>query len=170
MSDLIVHAAQRIVQHDNRDIPCLIGKNGVISAGDKREGDGKSPLGRWAIRSVLLRPDRIDPPPGLTLPWRWIRRDDGWSDGNDDPAYNRPVRHPHPFSAESLWRDDDAYDVIVILAHNDAPPRPAMGSAIFFHVASEGKTHTEGCIAIAKAAMLTLLPRLRPGDAVEIRV
>lgn len=169
MSDLIVHAAQQILQHDGRSIACLIGKSGLIPAADKREGDGKSPLGRWPIRCLLLRPDRVALPEGLKLPWRWIRPDDGWSDGVGDPAYNRPVRHPHGFSAEALWRDDDAYDVIVVLAHNDAPPMPGMGSAIFFHLASEGKSFTEGCIAIPKAEMLALLPRLRPGDAVEIR-
>ena len=38
------------------------------------------------------------------MPWRWLRPDDGWSDDAADPAYNRPVRHPHPYSAEWLWR------------------------------------------------------------------
>jgi L,D-peptidoglycan transpeptidase YkuD (ErfK/YbiS/YcfS/YnhG family) len=104
---------------------------------------------------------------GLKLPWRWIHPDDGWSDGVDDPAYNRPVRHPHGFSAERLWRDDGLYDVIVTLGHNDAPPVPGAGSAIFWHCWRDGAV-TEGCVAIAKEELLRLLPGLTPMQAIEI--
>jgi L,D-peptidoglycan transpeptidase YkuD (ErfK/YbiS/YcfS/YnhG family) len=95
-----------------------------------------------------------------------VREGDGWSDDPADPAYNRPVHLPRPFSAESLLREDDAYDVIVILGHNDAPPVPGQGSAIFLHL-SEGRP-TAGCIAIDRGDMLKLLPMLAPGDTVEI--
>lgn len=147
-------------------IPCTIGRSGACPAADKREGDGRTPLGRWPVRAVLFRPDRAAPPAGLRLPWRWVRAADGWSDGAGDPEYNRPVRHPHGYSAERLERDDGLYDVIVILGHNDAPPEPDMGSAIFLHC-SEGRP-TEGCVAIDKAALLALLPELAPGDVVDI--
>lgn len=160
MSDIIVDAASP---------PYLIGRAGTIAAEAKREGDGASPRGRWPIRCVLLRPDRVALPQGLALPWRWLRPDDGWSDDPADPAYNRPVRHPHGFSAERLWRDDSAYDVILVLGHNDAPPVRGAGSAIFVHVADPAATHTEGCVAIPKDKLLALLPTLRPGDAVIFR-
>jgi len=164
VSDLVVDTAARRIG----DIPCLIGRSGTIAADAKREGDGATPLGRWPIRCVLLRPDRIALPPDLRLPWRWLRPDDGWSDDPADAAYNRPVRHPYGCSAERLWRDDSAYDVIVILGHNDMPPVPGYGSAIFFHLVAPGATHTEGCIAVNREAMLGLLPVLRPGDAMLI--
>ena len=67
---------------------------------------------------------------------------------------------PHPFSAERLWRDDAHYDAVMILGHNDRPPVPGMGSAIFLHVARPGLLPTEGCVAIEPAAMRRLLPRL----------
>jgi len=156
----MLHAADRA-------IPCSIGKGGLVAAADKTEGDGASPIGLWTLRGVLLRPDRVTLPVGLRLPWRWIRPSDGWSDGMDDPAYNRPVRHPHPYSAERLWREDELYDVIVVLGHNDAPAVAGAGSAIFWHC-WRGGAATEGCVAIEKAAMLELLPRLVPGDALEI--
>lgn len=146
-------------------MPCTIGRGGACAAGEKREGDGCTPIGRWPVRAVLLRPGKVDPLP-LTLPWRWIRPDDGWSDDPADPAYNRPVRLPRTFSAESLIRGDDAYDIIVILGHNDAPPQPGKGSAIFLHL-SEGRP-TAGCVAVDRADMLRLLPQLTPGDAMEI--
>ena len=144
---------------------CTIGRSGACLAEAKREGDGCTPLGIWPIRGVLLRPGKVVVT-GLRLPWRWVRSGDGWSDDPADPAYNRPVRLPRAFSAESLIRADDAYDVIVILGHNDAPPVPGRGSAIFFHL-SEGRP-TAGCIAVDRADMLRLLPLLAPGDRMEI--
>ena len=146
-------------------MPCAIGRSGVCAASDKREGDGCTPLGVWPIQGVLLRPGRIDPA-GIRLPWRWVRAGDGWSDDPADPAYNRPVRLPRAFSAENLIRADDAYDVIVILGHNDRPPVPGQGSAIFFHL-SEGRP-TAGCVAVERGDMVQLLPLLEPGDAMEI--
>jgi L,D-peptidoglycan transpeptidase YkuD (ErfK/YbiS/YcfS/YnhG family) len=137
----------------------------TCAAADKREGDGCTPLGLWPIRGVLLRPGKVDAV-AIRLPWRWIRPGDGWSDDPADPAYNRPVRLPRGFSAESLIRTDDAYDIIVVLGHNDTPPVPEQGSAIFFHL-SEGRP-TAGCVAIERNDMLRLLPLLAPGDGMEI--
>jgi L,D-peptidoglycan transpeptidase YkuD (ErfK/YbiS/YcfS/YnhG family) len=65
-----------------------------------------------------------------------------------------------------LWRNDEAYDVIVVLGQNDAPPVPGAGSAIFFHL-YEGRP-TAGCIAVDRADMVRLLPLLQPGDGMEI--
>lgn len=146
-------------------IACTIGRGGACPAADKREGDGCTPIGTWPIRGVLLRPGKVAVT-GIRLPWRWVRANDGWSDDIADPAYNRPVRLPRAFSAEDLIRSDDAYDVIVVLGHNDAPPVPGQGSAIFFHL-SEGRP-TAGCVAAERADMLRLLPLLSPGDAMEI--
>ncbi len=166
MTTLSVDATARTLTAFGRTIPCAIGRNGAIPATDKREGDGMTPLGSWPVRALLLRPDRIEPH-ALGLPWRWLRPDDGWSDDPADPGYNRPIRHPHPFSAEHLWRDDGLYDAIVTLGHNDAPPVAELGSAIFLHIWNEGQA-TEGCVAVPKQELLALLPRLAPGDRIDI--
>ena len=163
-----VNAAARTLTAGGVTIGCTIGRGGACAAADKREGDGRTPLGAWPVRAVLLRRDRVALPAGLMLPWRWIGRQDGWSDDVRDPAYNRPVTHPHAYGAERLWRDDGLYDVIVVLGHNDAPPVPGMGSAIFLHC-RDGDRATEGCVAVARGDLLTLLPGVRAGDAVEIR-
>lgn len=168
MSEILVDTCQRRLRFAELDLACTIGKGGAVAAEAKREGDGATPLGLWPVRCVLLRPDRPLRNLRLRLPRRWIRPDDGWSDGASDPAYNRPVRHPHAYSAERLWREDAAYDAIVVLGHNDAPPVPGMGSAIFFHVAPPGRDFTEGCVAIAGTDMEALLPRLAPGDMMRI--
>jgi L,D-peptidoglycan transpeptidase YkuD (ErfK/YbiS/YcfS/YnhG family) len=155
-----------LLRFDDSIVPCQLGRSGTCNAAEKREGDGCTPLGLWPIRAALLRPDRGFRPPA-TLPWRWIRPSDGWSDDPRDPAYNRAVRHPHPFSAERMWRDDSLYDAVLVLGHNDDPPRPGMGSAIFLHL--RGERPTEGCVAIDPAAMQRLLDRLPPDAALLIR-
>jgi len=164
---LVVDGKAGLLHVAHRAIPCSIGKGGLIAAADKREGDGATPIGAWPLRGILLRPDRVTSPSGLQLPWRWIRPDDGWSDATADPVYNRPVRHPHGFSAERLWREDGLYDVIVVLGHNDAPVVPGAGSAIFWHCWREGAA-TEGCVAIARQELLALLPALRTDDLLRI--
>ncbi|WP_304171306.1 L,D-transpeptidase [Phenylobacterium aquaticum] len=152
---------------DGRQTRCALGKGGVKTAADKHEGDGASPLGTWALRRILYRPDR-GPPPLTALPAQAIGPDDGWCDAPADPAYNTPVRLPYPASAEHLWREDHVYDLIGILAYNDDPPVPGKGSAIFLHIARDGYTPTEGCVALVREDLLELLKKARPGDAVAI--
>lgn len=151
---------------------CVIGKGGLIAACDKREGDGASPVGEWPVRAALLRPDRIGREHLTAIPWRWIRQSDGWSDDPVDPAYNRPVHLPRHTSHERLTREDQAYDVIIVLGHNDAPPEPGMGSAIFFHqwvIGENGAPKaTEGCVAIAPEDMRAVLGKLHAGMALRL--
>ena len=151
-----------------RTTRCALGRSGVIEAADKREGDGKSPLGVWTIRRVLYRPDKGERPK-TQLPTRALERDDGWCDAPGDPAYNRAVKLPHPASAEHMWREDDVYDLVCILAHNDDPPVSPLGSAIFLHLAKPDYSPTEGCIALSRPDMLELLSLAQIGDAVEIK-
>jgi L,D-peptidoglycan transpeptidase YkuD (ErfK/YbiS/YcfS/YnhG family) len=151
-----------------RKVRCALGPGGVAPAAEKREGDGASPAGVWPIRLVLYRPDR-GPAPRTALPAAAIEPDDGWCDDPDDPAYNRPVKLPYPASAEQMWREDHLYDLVVVLGHNDDPPAPGLGSAIFLHLASPDYAPTHGCIAVAREDLEALLVRAQPGDAVEIR-
>ncbi len=145
-----------------------LGKGGVVPAAEKREGDGATPLGHWSLDGLLLRADRV-PAPRTALPWRWLSPSDGWCDAVADPAYNRPVSHPHPTSAERLWRDDHAYDVILVLGYNRRPVVPGAGSAIFWHVAQPDWRPTEGCVAMEREPLVALLPRLAPDMQLEIR-
>ncbi len=151
-----------------RKVRCALGKTGVKPAADKREGDLASPLGVWPIRRVLYRPDK-GPAPLTALPAAPISPDDGWCDAPDDPDYNRPVKLPHPRSFERMWRDDDLYDLLLVLGHNDDPVVPDLGSAIFLHLARPGYSPTQGCVALARADVEALLAVAKPGDAVEIR-
>lgn len=147
---------------------CAIGRSGVIAAASKREGDGATPAGAWPVRRLLYRADRLSHPP-TKLPASPIDESDGWCDAPDDPRYNQLVTLPCAASHERMWRDDDLYDLVVVLGHNDAPVRPGMGSAIFLHCAHPDFAPTEGCVALEKAALLAVLADAGPGDRVVVR-
>jgi L,D-peptidoglycan transpeptidase YkuD (ErfK/YbiS/YcfS/YnhG family) len=149
-------------------VKAALGKGGVKLAADKREGDGASPIGAWALRRVLYRPDK-GPLPTTGLSVEAINREDGWCDAPSDPAYNRPVTLPHRTSAERMWRDDGLYDLVVVLGHNDDPVIPGAGSAIFLHLARPDYGPTEGCVALARKDLEALLAAAAPGDVLEIR-
>lgn len=133
---------------------CALGRGGL--GDDKREGDGATPIGRFPLRRVLFRPDRLAAPP-TALPVAPLRADDGWCDDPGDGRYNTPVRLPCPARHEVLWRDDGLYDLIVVVGYNDDPPVAGRGSAIFIHVATADYAPTGGCVALALADLLSLV-------------
>lgn len=152
---------------------CAIGKGGIRAV--KREGDGATPTGRFPLRRIFYRADRLAAPAGCA-DCLAIREDQGWSDDPADPAhYNRLVTLPYPGSHERLTREDGVYDVVVELGYNDDPPVPGLGSAIFLHVARPDYSGTEGCIALALPDLLAVLQHTGgaadlcvPGDLSEI--
>ena len=137
-------------------IPCLVGKAGLIAESDKREGDMATPVGDWPLRRVYYRPDRVALP-ATSLPSIALTPAMGWCDDPGDANYNMPVELPFNASHERLWREDGLYDFIVVLGHNDSPPRPFLGSAVFLHLYEQDTPHTAGCVAIAKDDMVALL-------------
>ena len=142
---------------DGRRLRCAIGKGGIRH--DKHEGDGATPVGRFPLRRVFFRSDRLSTPDGChdAIP---IRPDHGWSDDPADPAsYNRLVTLPYSGSHERLMRDDAVYDIVVELGYNDDPPVPGRGSAIFMHVARDDYSGTEGCVALALPDLRALLAK-----------
>ncbi len=147
---------------------CAVGRSGVTPACDKREGDGATPAGDWLIRRAFYRPDR-QPAPKTRLVCDPLRPDDGWCDDPTDAAYNRPVRRPYAARHEVMWRDDGLYDLIVVLSHNDDPPVPGAGSAVFLHCAAPDFAPTEGCVAVQVDVLAALLEQLAPGDVLRVR-
>jgi L,D-peptidoglycan transpeptidase YkuD (ErfK/YbiS/YcfS/YnhG family) len=142
--------------------PCALGRSGMTRL--KREGDGATPSGRFAVREVLYRADR-GCRPRTRRPVRSIRRNYGWCDAVGDRNYNRMVLHPYPASAEHLWREDTLYDLVAVLDYNVRPRVQGRGSAIFLHVARTGLRPTEGCIALRRFSLELILASIG-GDAV----
>ncbi len=138
--------------------PCLLGKNGRTH--QKREGDGKSPVGCWKLEKLNYRPDKIGKPRSL-LSSRGLKKSDGWCDAKGHRNYNRAVKLPLSASHEELWRQDEAYDLMVTTNQNQRPRRQGGGSAIFLHVIRKGATGTEGCIALSEKHLRIVLANCR---------
>jgi len=146
---------------------CLVGRSGLIAAKLKREGDMATPVGRWPLRRVYFRPDRIAPPE-TGLQAVALHEMAGWCDDPGHPSYNRMVERPFAASHERMWRDDSLYDLVVELGYNDAPPLAGHGSAIFLHLREPQTTHTAGCVAVARDDMITLLAEAGPATVLCI--
>jgi L,D-peptidoglycan transpeptidase YkuD (ErfK/YbiS/YcfS/YnhG family) len=162
--NLIVDPSGSAVWGGSR-LRCALGRGGVRR--DKREGDGATPVGSWAMRRLLYRADRIGRP-DTALPSSVIRQDDGWCDAPQDENYNLPVWLPYAASAETLYRQDGVYDLVVPLGYNDAPVVAGAGSAIFLHLARPDFGATEGCVALALADFLTVLREADTGSQVIV--
>jgi L,D-peptidoglycan transpeptidase YkuD (ErfK/YbiS/YcfS/YnhG family) len=152
---------------EQRCYRCALGRGGVRA--DKREGDGATPVGQFPFRRLLYRPDRLARP-ATGLPIIEIKPEDGWCDDPSDGAYNQAVPLPYPASAENLWRDDHLYDLVVIMGHNDDPVVPGLGSAVFMHIASPDYGPTEGCVALARDDLLSLLRDLDSDSQILIKI
>ena len=151
--------ARALLQAGNLVAPAAIGSRSLTRF--PREGDRATPAGAFPLLTVLYRPDRTSRP-HTTLPVRPLRPDDGWCDAPFHPAYNRPVHHPFPASAEELWREDGIYDIIVVLDFNVRRRVQGRGSAIFFHLARPDFSPTLGCIAIPERQMRLILAMSGP--------
>lgn len=149
--------------YKNDVFDCHVGRNDLIDAECKREGDGATPRGDFPMRGLFYRPDRIgyDQLSSITIfkpiP---LEKNDGWCDFPEAPEYNQMIKLPHSARHEELWRQDGLYDVIVPLGYNDDPVIRGKGSAIFLHCTEANKPFTEGCLALDKDDLLSLLRNL----------
>jgi L,D-peptidoglycan transpeptidase YkuD (ErfK/YbiS/YcfS/YnhG family) len=154
----IIVQSDGILRFKGKEYRCALGKNGI--AEEKVEGDGKTPKGRFPIREVWYRKDKLGPQ-AFPFPTHEMTRQDAWCDDPTSPDYNKHVLVDEN-ATESLWREDNLYDVVVVLGYNDDPPIPGKGSAIFMHVARDGYTGTAGCIALSLEDLLKVLSRVTP--------
>ena len=146
-------------------VRCALGRGGITR--NKREGDGTTPIGKWPMRRLLYRTDRVSRPK-TRLDITEIRPEDGWCDDPADLAYNQPVKLPYAGRHERLWREDEIYDLLVVLGYNDNPVVPGLGSAIFLHVARPDYSPTEGCVALARSDLERVLAEAQSGDRVVV--
>lgn len=136
----------------------FIGRSGPV----KREGDGKSPAGVFAIRASYGYAASAK----TALPYRTV--DEHWK-CVDDPSSRSYTRildqrtvKPDWASAEDMRRGDALYEWVVELVHN-GPAQPGGGSCIFLHVWSGPQSSTVGCTAMDEGKLVALLERLAPG-------
>ena len=78
------------------------------------------------------------------------------------------IRLPVSYSHEKLYKNDNTYDIILVLSYNMQPIKKNRGSAIFIHVAKKYYKKTLGCIAISKISLLKIIKKLNKKSIVEI--
>jgi L,D-peptidoglycan transpeptidase YkuD (ErfK/YbiS/YcfS/YnhG family) len=146
---------------------CTLGRTGVIPAIDKREGDGKTPLGSFPLRQLIYRADRLNKPV-TKLPIEVLTENTGWCEDPAHPDYNKKVTLPHGSVHDRMTRDDRLYDYTVVIGYNDDPVVPGRGSAIFLHLARPDFGPTAGCVGLTPEDMVEVLKNCGPDTRIEI--
>tara|TARA_B100001741_G_C16422007_1_gene536711 strand:+ start:435 stop:926 length:492 start_codon:yes stop_codon:yes gene_type:complete len=146
-------------------IKCAVGKRGIGTK--KKEGDRKTPRGRFKIIRILYRKDRIKNF-NSTIKNTSIQKKMGWCDDPKSRHYNKLITFPFKYSAEKLYKRDNTYDIILVLNYNLNPIRKGKGSAIFIHVAKKNYKNTLGCIAINKKSLKMIIKNIKKSTRVNI--
>jgi L,D-peptidoglycan transpeptidase YkuD (ErfK/YbiS/YcfS/YnhG family) len=120
------------------------------------EGDGKTPVGAFWLRQGFYRADRLVRPHGRDE-LRPLRQSDGWCEVPGSGRYNQHVTLPFRHGHETMWRQDEAYDIVFATSHNERPRVQGAGSAIFFHLTRKGSAVTAGCVAVSLSDMRKIL-------------
>lgn len=140
--------------------PAVVGRNGFAPSGKKREGDGRTPSGRYRLGHAFGYAGSAN----TKMPYRQALTDDVWVDDPESPDYNRWVKLAETSAAsyEKMKRDDDQYGYGVVIQYNTDPVIKGYGSAIFFHVWAGAWSTTAGCIAASEEDIRKILNWLDP--------
>ena len=156
---------KKYLTYSNYKAKCAIGKRGI---GLKRkEGDLITPKGKYKIKYLLYRKDRIKKIQS-ELKKIAITKRIGWCDDPKSTDYNKLIKLPTHYNYEKLYRKDNIYDLILVLDFNMRPIVKKKGSAIFIHIAKKNYKKTEGCIAINKIQLLKIIKKLKKNTKVLI--
>ena len=158
--------------------PIVVGRTGVAwddrqvraAPGEpvKREGDGRSPAGAFALDTAFgfdVRQDVL----WVRLPYVRLRATTECVDDVRSVHYNTIVDRDSvrgvDWTSSEKMREIDQYAYGVHVAYN-APPTPLRGSCIFLHVWAGPRSVTAGCTAMEVEALKGLIgwidPRRRP--------
>jgi L,D-peptidoglycan transpeptidase YkuD (ErfK/YbiS/YcfS/YnhG family) len=132
----------------------------------RREGDGTTPEGAFGIGRVMYG---VAPDPGVHYRYHRLVCGDWWNEDPTSAGYNTfaqlacGARPAFGGDSEPLWRSPEAYAYLALIDYNTAPVVPGAGSAIFLHVSFGGPT--DGCVALPRGELVTVLRWLRPTRA-----
>ena len=136
----------------------------------KREGDGRSPAGVFAIGTAF----GYAATDATALPYAALGADDWCIDTSGSPLYNRIVdaravgAEAVAGSTEPMRRDlhldgDERYRIGFVIAHNPRGVANA-GSCIFAHIWKSAGSSTAGCTAMSATDLRAVMDWLRPDD------
>jgi L,D-peptidoglycan transpeptidase YkuD (ErfK/YbiS/YcfS/YnhG family) len=150
---------------NNFKFRCALGKSGIKKK--RREGDFITPKGNYKLIKIYYRADKIQNLK-TNLKKIKIRKNMAWCDDPKSNFYNQLINLPTKFRHEKLYRNDNLYDLIIILNYNMRPIIKNKGSAIFIHVAKRNYTPTQGCIALSKIHLRALLKNINKNEEIKI--
>ena len=110
-------------------IKCSVGKSGLT--GYKKEGDLATPKGTFELGSLYYRKDRIKIPK-CRMKKIILIKGMGWCNDSKSKKYNREIKFPFRYKAETLYRKDEIYDLFINIKYNFLPVVKKKGSAIFY--------------------------------------
>ena len=159
----------------NKVFSCQIGMGGLKNAARKVEGDKTTPIGKWHLVSIYYRADRVLRPKlqkKNILKINRITKHCGWCDDIESNYYNKYVKINNfqsiKIKHEKLWREDNAYDILVVMSHNLKPTIKNKGSAIFLHCSFYDKRGTAGCVSLEKKHLIFVLRNLKAETLIKI--
>ena len=162
---MIIVKKSGYLKYKNFKFRCALGKGGIKQK--ERDGDFITPKGKFKLIKIYYRSDRIKKI-NSTLKKIKIKKNMGWCDDVSSNYYNKQIKINKKISHEKLHRKDNVYDIIVVLNYNLNPIIKGKGSAIFLHVAKKNYNKTQGCIALKKNELLSLVSKIKKNTQIRI--
>jgi len=162
---MIIVKKSGYLKYKNFKFRCALGKAGIKQK--EREGDFITPKGKFKLIKIYYRSDRIKKITSVLKKIK-IKKNMGWCDDVSSNYYNKQIKINKKISHEKLHRKDSVYDIIVVLNYNLNPIIKGKGSAIFLHVAKKNYNKTQGCIALKKDELLTLISKIKKDTQIRI--
>ena len=127
----------------------------------KKEGDGKSPAGVFAL-PFTFGYEPLDKLPGVKMPYVQCTSTLECVDDTNSSHYNeildRPsITEPDWHSSEHMLMTNGQYRLGVVIAHDTSPPIPGNGSCVFMHIWLGPGIGTSGCTAMRDGDIESLI-------------
>ena len=152
-----MYLKNKFIYFYNYKLKCSIGKKGLTLK--KKEGDLKTPRGKFKFKFLLFRKDRIKNF-NCKIKKKQIKQNMGWCDDPSSNHYNKLIIFPFKKKAEKLFLKSKIYDLVLVLNYNMNPIKKNKGSAIFLHLGNKYLKPTKGCVAIKKNDFLKILKKV----------
>jgi L,D-peptidoglycan transpeptidase YkuD (ErfK/YbiS/YcfS/YnhG family) len=135
-------------------VSAVLGRNGLAASGGKKEGDGKTPSGTYALGPAFGYASSVS----TGLSYRQATDNDFWVDDVQSMQYNQWVNgKPQANSFERMKRRDNLYQYGIVIGYNMHPIVKGAGSAIFMHVWRGVNSSTAGCVALNQRSLRKIL-------------
>ncbi len=150
----------------------VVGRNGLAwgkglhsieeeQAFQKKEGDGKSPAGVFALAEAFGFAPTAEAEwvklPYVRITEKWECVDDADSRYYNHVVANDKVDRVDWDSSEKMLAVGEEYRWGIVVKHNMKPVQAGCGSCIFIHIWKDAETGTSGCTAMKRENMEALL-------------